>query len=234
LGSLEWSRSLDAYFQRVGQGLELHQGALDRIAGASWIAHFPAGAHNALWGAHTLHGLLSTLAGDQADAGLIPLRTGLGVHLGPVLATTVGAGERLEPVLDGEGVRAAQELAGMAEQLRCGVLMSGDLAAAVSSAPGAALRPFGVMRLGPGERRIEVFDLYSVRPEATVAAMNALRDLWEPAIRHFRLGEWDEAAPLFRRYAARLPEDRPARYFLRRCRVRMSAAGPLPPPPTAG
>jgi hypothetical protein len=177
--------------------------------------------------------LLSTLAQDQADAGLIPLRTGLGVHLGPVLAGTVAAAGRLEPVLEGEAVRAAQDLAKMAGQLRCGVLVSGDLAAGWEPSPDLALRPFGAMRLGAGERRIEVFDLYSVRPAETVAAMRAVQNLWEQAMRHFRLGEWDEAATLFRRYAARLPEDRPARYFLRRCRLRREAAGPLPPPPTA-
>ncbi len=233
LGAVEWSRALEAYFQRVGQGLELHQGLLDRTVGGAWWAHFPGGVNNALWSAHTLAGLLGSLAQDQADAGLVPLRTGLGVHLGPVLAGTVAVAERLQPVWEGEGVRAAQDLAEMAGQLRCGVLVSGEAAAGVEASPGIAVRPFGPMRLGAGERRIEVFDVYSVRPAETVAAMRALQEVWEQAMRRFRLGEWDEAAPLFRHYAARLPEDRPARYFLRRCRLRRKQAGPLPPPPSA-
>jgi len=53
--------------------------------------------------------------------------------------------------------------------------------------------------------------------------MRQLREVWEEGVRDFQRGRWQRAAGAFHRYAERLPQDRPARYFLRQCRQR--AAG---------
>jgi hypothetical protein len=219
LGASAWARAQETYWERVGHGLGLHQGHLHRIADAAWLAYFPGGAQSALWGAQSLHGLLEAFAEDQVAASSVPLRTGLGVHTGPALAGTVAVGDHLEALLEGDAARGARELALMAGHLRCPVLVSGD-AIADGLPQGIALRALGTLRIAPGERRIEVFELYSARPAPIVAAMRELEEPWDTAIRHYRLGEWERAWPLFLQYAARLPEDRPARYFLRRCKMR--------------
>ena len=78
----------------------------------------------------------------------------------------------------------------------------------------------GKLRPAPGESRIEVYELYSVRDEEVRAPMRALQGVWEEALRHYQLGQWRRAAGVFGHYLARLPQDRPARFFLRQCRQR--------------
>jgi TolA-binding protein len=74
--------------------------------------------------------------------------------------------------------------------------------------------------MGPGEKRMGVFELYSMRQERTLERMRRHQEDWEQALRQYRNGQWREAAERFAAYLSRLPHDRPARHFLRQCRAR--------------
>lgn len=225
LGATEWTRALGAYYERLDHALRLHDGALDRAGEGAWLAHFRRGPESALHGARTIHELLDGLMRERMDNGLPPLRTGLGVHLGPVIVGTVAAGERLEPLLGGEAPRVAARLAELGSGFRCGILLSGELAGALGSAQGFAPRPLGPMRVGAGERRIDVSELYECRDADVAGRMGALAQHWQQALRHYLLGHWPQAEEGLRTYAERVPEDRIARWFLRRCRQRRAAGG---------
>jgi len=88
------------------------------------------------------------------------------------------------------------------------------------------LRPLGMMRRSPGEERVAVHELFSVREPEVVEKMRSLREVWEEALHHQQHGHWAEAVEGYRRYLAGLPDDRAARQFLRVCRQRMEGTVP--------
>ena len=51
-------------------------------------------------------------------------------------------------------------------------------------------------------------------------AMRDHQSQWNAAMRHYRMGEWEEGGKLFKSYLGKFPQDRPGRHFLRLCRQR--------------
>ncbi|MEE8395586.1 MAG: AAA family ATPase [bacterium] len=220
LGKKETMQQLGAYYEKVNEALALHQGLLERILGHQWVARYERGAENALWGTQTMYQLLLALQEERAARGMPLMKTGLGIHLGTVIGGTVETEQRIEPVLVGEGIQVAARLAEMCRTFRAGILVSEEAVQALETAAPFDLRSLGRFRIGPGGKKVGVYDLFSTREPAIRESMRARRGEWNAALRHHQLGQWQQAAELFRAYLARLPHDRPARQFLRQCRQR--------------
>ncbi|HEX9843091.1 MAG TPA: hypothetical protein VGC20_10090, partial [bacterium] len=213
---------LRGYYEQVQHGLALHSGTLARVQHQGWVATYPGAVDGALWGAQTLFQFLLKLRDEGAATGAPVPPTGLGLHLGPVLWSAVPAGPALLPLLTGSAIRTATRLAAMSIGLRCGLLVSDATVAALADRSRFDLRPLGRLRPAAGEPRLEVFELYSLREPEEVEPMRRLQAVWEEGVREFQRGRWERAAGAFHRYAQGLPQDRPARYFLRQCRQRAS------------
>ncbi|MBI3991766.1 MAG: hypothetical protein HY342_00720, partial [Candidatus Lambdaproteobacteria bacterium] len=220
LSRVETLAALQAYYARVRNALALHHGELARILGTQWVGQFPGAPDSALFGVLTLNQMLLAFRDDQAAGLAAGLGTGLGLHQGALLGGTLDAGDHVEPVLLGEGMQVAQRLAAMSITFRTGALVSEELVQTLATPEEFDLRALGTYRVGAGEKRIGVFELFSLRAGATLEAMRSLQDHWREAIQRFRAGHWREAAEGFESYLAHLPHDRPARHFLRQCRQR--------------
>ena len=144
----------------------------------------------------------------------------MAVQAGTVIGGTVETEQRIEPVLVGEGIQVAARLAEMCRTFRAGILVSEEAVQALETAAPFDLRSLGRFRIGPGGKKVGVYELFSTREPAIRERMRARRGEWNAALRHHQLGQWQQAAELFRAYLARLPQDRPARQFLRQCRQR--------------
>jgi len=223
LGKDELLRTLRFYFERINHGLEMHQGALAAIHHRHWVAHYKGAADSALWGAQTLYQMLLSLREEAADQGLTLPPTGLGLHMGNSLWGALPSGERLAPFVLGGGVRDAARLAAMSISFRCGILVSQSLVEALEDPERFDLRHLGKLRPAPGESRIEVYELFSVREETERDPMRSMQPVWEEALRAYQMGSWHTAAGRFNAYIAKLPHDRPARYFRRQCRERSAS-----------
>jgi class 3 adenylate cyclase len=223
LGKADLMQALRWYFGRVDQALALHGGALQGIGHGSWFAHFSSGPDRVLWAVQTMYQMLLGLREEASEKGEAMPPTGLGVHLGPVVSGALPAGEALAPFSVGSGMRTASRLASMSIKLRCGILVSQAMVDSLEDPDRFDLRHLGKLRPAPGESRLDVFELFSVREEQVLAPMRTLQGVWDEALKEYRLGRWNKAAGGFDRYIARLPHDRPARYMLRQCRQRERA-----------
>jgi hypothetical protein len=218
LGKSETLLELGAYYGKIGEALSLHHGSLERILGDRWIAEYDQGPENALWGTLTLHQILAAFQEERAAKGSPALRTGIGVHVGLTIGGAVETEQRLEPVLVGEGVQVAARLAEMCRTFRTAILVSDETVQALENVNSFLLRSLGLYRIAPGEKRIGVYELYSARPTEIAETMQARQPEWNAAMRQHRMERWAEAAELFKAYLTHLPQDRPARHFLRECR----------------
>ncbi len=140
------------------------------------------------------------------------------MHLGVTIGGTVQTESRIAPVLVGEGVQIAARLAEMCRSFRTEILVSDETVQALDDVAPFDLRSLGLFRIAPGEKRIGVYEFFSARPREIKERMQERQADWNAAMRCYRLGEWREGAERFKAYLTRLPQDRPARHFLRDCR----------------
>jgi adenylate cyclase len=123
---------LNEYFtEMVGIVMEM-DGVVDKYIGDAIMAVFgapvpkPEDPVNAVRAAVHMRRALQHLNNRLAERGIPALRTGIGIHTGPVVAGNIGSERRMEYTVIGDAVNLASRLESNTKDLGCNVLISED------------------------------------------------------------------------------------------------------------
>lgn len=131
---------LNRFHAAAAQAIQGSGGAVDKYVGDGLVASFglpqplPAPARNALEAAQDLLLRVDRLNAELAKEGIAPLRVGIGLHSGEVLAGYVGSRERREFSVIGDAVGLAGRLEARTKAVPHPVVLSEAIAAAVGHA----------------------------------------------------------------------------------------------------
>ncbi|MCB9576932.1 MAG: adenylate/guanylate cyclase domain-containing protein [Polyangiaceae bacterium] len=135
LSPKEIVRQLNDYHRTMLDVVHGHGGMLDKFIGDGMLVVFglrdddPApGARAAVGCARDMLLALAELNATRRAAGLAPLRAGIGVHTGPVVAGSIGAADRMEFTVIGDTVNTAARLEGLTKEAGESVLISSSTA----------------------------------------------------------------------------------------------------------
>lgn len=154
-------------------------GTVDKFIGDGMLAVFgvpePLQNHaaQALLAARDVLEAIERLNARRIARGEDPVRIGIGLHSGPVVAGCLGSGERLEFTVIGDVVNAASRLEALTKDRAVVLLASAEVAtraAAPGSAPLPLLDPVGEVQLRGRSEPLAVFTLASTQ---AVKAPNA-------------------------------------------------------------
>ncbi len=176
-------RQLNAYHGAMLEVIERHGGMLDKFIGDGTLVVFglervlpvkqkDSGAAAALACARDMLQALEKLNRSRMGANLPPLKMGIGIHTGPVVAGNIGApGRRIEFTVVGDTVNTASRLEGLTKECNHPVVLSAATAALLDSKDGLAeLDP---MRVKGKDAPLTVFGLERA-PENPLAPGRAL------------------------------------------------------------
>ena len=131
---------LRGYHDRLGRAVFDNQGTLDKYIGDGMMATFgtpdptPDDAANALTCAFDMIAALEAWNAERRAAGAAPIRVGVGVHFGAVVAGDIGNDRRLEYSVIGDTVNVASRLEQLTRSLGAPLVVSDDLVAAAGAA----------------------------------------------------------------------------------------------------
>jgi adenylate cyclase len=154
---------LNNYLQLVGNALNAHGGEILKFIGDGVMAYFPAEdalflpmvTANALAAARQVLADIEAANEARAAGGHVPLRFGIGLHVGPVTFGNVGTEDRLDFTVIGPAVNRASRLEGLTKALGVPVLASAEFNA-VTAQP---LKSLGLHRMRGIPKPVEVFTL---------------------------------------------------------------------------
>jgi adenylate cyclase len=121
---------LNEYFSEMVGVVLAHDGAVDKYIGDAIMAVFgapipgPKDAENAVRAAVEMRRKLSLLNESLVARGLAPLRTGIGIHTGEVVAGNIGSEARMEYTVIGDAVNLASRLESNTKDMGVDVLIS--------------------------------------------------------------------------------------------------------------
>jgi class 3 adenylate cyclase/CHASE2 domain-containing sensor protein len=133
---------LNRFYAAAALAIQNAGGAVEKYVGDGLMATFglpqplPAPPRSALEAAQDLLLRVDRLNLELVAEGIEPLRIGIGIHAGEVLAGNVGSPRRREFSVIGDAVAIASRLEGLTKQYGHAVLCSGPVAAAVGFAGG--------------------------------------------------------------------------------------------------
>ncbi|MEI8255220.1 MAG: adenylate/guanylate cyclase domain-containing protein, partial [Deltaproteobacteria bacterium] len=123
-------RLLNEYFTEMVSIVMEHDGVVDKYIGDAIMAVFgapvmrPEDAVNAVRAAVAMRKSLARLNERLAARGDPPLRTGIGLHTGEVVAGNIGSEQRMEYTVIGDAVNLASRLESATKELGIEILMS--------------------------------------------------------------------------------------------------------------
>jgi adenylate cyclase len=151
---------LNAYHAAMLEEVRRHGGILDKFIGDGMLAVFgvhmvrgalastpDAGAEAAVSCARDLLRALEALNATRAASGLPPLRMGVGLHTGSVIAGNIGVpGHRIEFTVIGDAVNTAARLEGLTKEAGTPVLVSGETVRRLREPSSLVSRPAVTLR----------------------------------------------------------------------------------------
>jgi adenylate cyclase len=165
----EVAQRLDEYFDVMTRIIFQHGGMVNDFIGDAVMAVFGAPLPDR---DHALHAVQTALAMDEglqglnarwADAGLPPLRMGIGVHSGEVFAGNVGGRSRTKYTIVGDAVNVGSRVEGLNKELGTTILIT---EATFSILEGRVkVRDCGPMPVKGRNEPVRVFELQGVAVE---------------------------------------------------------------------
>jgi adenylate cyclase len=123
-------RDLNEYFTEMDQAIRAHGGLVLQFIGDEIEAVFgapiaaPDHAGRAVHAAIEMRERLQAWNARREAAGRPPLRNGIGIHTGTVLAGNIGGAERLSYALVGDPVNLASRIQGLTKDFKADILIS--------------------------------------------------------------------------------------------------------------
>ena len=161
---------LNRYFEAIAAAVIAEQGLLDKFIGDALMAEFGVPrsrgdaeeALAAVRAALAMRASLERLNGELVEAGRPPLRQGIGLHFGEVIAGNLGSSQRLEFTVIGASVNVASRLEGLTRRFpQHSILISGSVLELLPDQ--LEVEPLGAHPLKGWPEPVEVFGLIALR-----------------------------------------------------------------------
>lgn len=121
---------LSSYHTRMVEVIFAHGGSIDKFIGDAIMVTFgtpdpaPDDAERAVRAGLAMQAALAQLNDERRDQGLDPIRHGIGIHFGPVIAGNIGTQDRLEYTVIGDAVNVASRIQSLCKTIDRTLLIS--------------------------------------------------------------------------------------------------------------
>ena len=230
LGAQETVALLNEYFTDMVDIVFAHHGVLDKYMGDMIMAVFGSVLQNAddpdnavAVGNKMMVGLRE-LNTRLAARGRDPIRIGVGISTGQVVAGSIGSPKRLEYTVIGHRVNIAHRLEEANKYYGTSILFCSETHARMKEPTPA--REIDFIRVRGMETPIAIYEAMGHHTDASFPHRDAALQAFNEGVSRYRRREWKDATRCFRDALGANPEDGPSRIYLERCEIFMSK----PPP----
>lgn len=214
---------LNEYFSYMEDVITNRSGIIDKYVGDAIMAVFglpTAGdndVQNAVAAACDMQQVLTLLNRRRAEAsGAAPIRIGVGLATGTVIAGNIGSPKRMDFTVIGDAVNLASRVESITKQYGADILIDeqtrGHLAA------DAKLRRIDVVRVRGQSRPTSLFEVLEHRADEWTPELQESIELYERGLAAYISGDWPEAQRRFQASLELRPGDKAASLMIDRCR----------------
>jgi len=217
-------RFLNECLSRIGPHIRAQAGFVDKYIGDAIMALFPRSPADAVRAALGMQAELR--AYNEANPNEAPLAIGVGIHVGPVMMGTIGEAQRFEATVISDAVNLTARLETLTKQLGCTILISADVAAALTIDERTFTRPLGTFAVKGKLHAVEIVELFESDPDELRVAKRASRASLAQALAYYTHDQLVEALTIVGELAEQTPHDGPIAWWLKRMQSELTNEGP--------
>lgn len=223
LGAQETVALLNEYFTDMVDIVFAHQGVLDKYMGDMIMAVFGSvlqqdeDPDNAVTVGNQMMAGLRELNSRLAARGRQPIRIGVGISTGQVVAGNIGSPKRLEYTVIGNRVNIAHRLEDANKYYGTSVLICSQTYERMKER--AQTREIDLIRVRGMETPVAIYEAMGHHTEESCPHRETMMGAFNEGLSRFRRREWDGAARSFREALAANPNDGPSRIYVERSEI---------------
>ena len=223
LGAQQTVALLNEYFTDMVDIVFAHQGVLDKYMGDMIMAVFGSvlqhsdDPDNAVAVGNKMMVGLRELNARLAARGREPIKIGVGISTGQVVAGNIGSPKRLEYTVIGNRVNIAHRLEDANKFYGTSILICSQTHARMKA--GTPVREIDLIRVRGMETPITIYEAMGHHNEDSFPHIEAALAAFTEGLARYRSREWACAARCFGDALAANPEDGPSRIYMERCEV---------------
>ncbi len=221
---------LNEVFTELVEAVAGADGVVDKFIGDAIMAVFGApissgrDALNAVDAANAMMRLVGELNLRRAARDEAPLRLGVGVATGELIAGAIGSPKRMEYTVIGDSVNLASRLQDLTKAYGVGVIVCE--ATARANASGQILRRLDTVGVRGRNRSEVIYQLLTYHDDLSFPNLAAVLAAYDLGLTRLEAGDWAAAAEAFGHALALNPADTPSRLMLDRARAALAEGRP--------
>jgi adenylate cyclase len=228
----ELVKMLNEYLTLMSRVVQQNHGVIDKYIGDAVMALFGAplttneDVDNSLQTAQDMLTALGEFNYRRAWEGKPPVRIGLGINTGPVVAGNMGSEDRLNYTVLGDTVNLASRMEGLTRTYNVNCIVSEFTHR--ESRRGFRFRELDFVRVKGRATPVRIFELWVKSPSEADEEIPEVLQKFQNARQFYIMRDWERAETYFRQVLEMRPDDGPSLMYL----SRIEELRRTPPPET--
>ncbi|WP_306250271.1 adenylate/guanylate cyclase domain-containing protein [Parvularcula sp. IMCC14364] len=222
LGPKDTVSLLNHLFTEMVEEIFNHKGVLDKFIGDAIMAVFGApissgeDQENSVASAIGIKRSLNRINRTRVEENKEPIRMGIGIASGSVIAGTIGSPKRMEYTVIGDSVNLASRIEGLTKYYDAGILVCNTTK--ISLEQKHKLREVDLIRVRGQNKPNEIWQVLDYHDEISFPHISDVLEIHGIAMALWKAGDWKHSLEKFEELLQISPQDRIAMIYADRCR----------------
>ncbi|HEY9298517.1 MAG TPA: adenylate/guanylate cyclase domain-containing protein [Phormidium sp.] len=207
---------INDYLQQISPEIRKHNGFIVKYIGDGVMAVFPDGVDDAIQAGIVKLEQLQKYNHSRKINGDIPLKIGIGIHVGDTMVGIIGDANRMQADALSDHVNLTARLEGLTKYYGVSLLISGDVVQRLSQPEKYHIRFLDRAIVKGRQEAITVCEVLDVEVEPVRSLKIHTLPIFEEGLQEYCQGNFAKARVCFEQIVALNPDDKPSQLYLKR------------------
>ncbi|MEG4228282.1 adenylate/guanylate cyclase domain-containing protein [Microcoleus sp. N9_B2] len=207
---------INNYLQQISPEIRKHNGFIVKYIGDGVMAVFPDGVDDAIQAGIVKLEQLQKYNQSRKINGDIPLKIGIGIHVGDTMVGIIGDANRMQADALSDHVNLTARLEGLTKYYGVSLLISGDVVQRLSQPEKYHIRFLDRAIVKGRQEAISVCEVLDVEVEPVRSLKIQTLPIFEEGLQEYCQGNFAKAIVCFEHIVALNPDDKPSQLYLKR------------------
>ncbi len=207
---------INNYLQQISPEIRKHNGFIVKYIGDGVMAVFPDGVDDAIQAGIVKLEQLQKYNQSRKIDGDIPLKIGIGIHVGDTMVGIIGDANRMQADALSDHVNLTARLEGLTKYYGVSLLISGDVVQRLSQPEKYHIRFLDRAIVKGRQEAITVCEVLDVEVEPVRSLKIQTLPIFEEGLQEYCQGNFAKAIVCFEQIVALNPDDKPSQLYIKR------------------